>query len=114
MQPQDQAGITPGQAVAVIFVGLVAMIQLNIVLTRNPGFWWWFKPSTAPAPSVFLLMPVALFLAASTFVGVYWPIHVQPDAGRGAISGAGDLLIRHVIQKHVLHCVFHLYLWRCP
>lgn len=90
IQPEDQESITPGQAVAVVFMGLVAIIQLNIVLTRTPSFWWWFTPSTAPRPSIFLLLPVALFLMASTFVGVYWPIRIQPDGGRGAITGAGN------------------------
>ena len=36
-----------------------------------------------------LLLPVACFLLAATFIAVYWPLEVEPDQGRGAMDGAG-------------------------
>lgn len=38
-----------------------------------------------------LMLPVAGFLLAATFVAVYWPLEIEPDQGRGAMDGAGEL-----------------------
>ncbi|KAK9819692.1 hypothetical protein WJX72_001191 [[Myrmecia] bisecta] len=88
-EPESSTASTSGQLVAIIFLALSALIQLNIILTRNPGFWWEFKRSTAPRPSIILVIPVVLFLLASTFIAVYWPRNIKPDGGRGSMEGAG-------------------------
>ncbi|KAK9817909.1 hypothetical protein WJX72_004165 [[Myrmecia] bisecta] len=88
VEPADTTTNTSGEMVAVIFLGLSVFIQLNIILTRNPGFWWRFSRSTAPRPSFYLLAPVAFFLTASTFIAVYWPRSLKPDGGRGSMEGA--------------------------
>lgn len=62
-------------------------VQLNIISTRNPSFWWHFSPTTAPAPAALLVVPVFLFLLAATFVAVYWPPRVKPDGGLGFMDG---------------------------
>ena len=51
-----------------------------------------FGAKTAPAPSLWLLAPVAAFCVAATFVAVYWPRRIQPDGGRGSLEGAGASL----------------------
>lgn len=84
---------TPGQVVAVMYLGLTLLIQLNLLTTRNPSFWWRLTKGTAPRPSLVLLLPVLLFLLGATFIAVYWPAHVQPDAGRGNLDGAGWAII---------------------
>lgn len=77
------------QVVAVLFLALMVIIQLNIFATRTPSLWWRFTDSTAPRPSIYLMIPVGAVLLASTFIAVYWPEAVQPDGGRGALIGAG-------------------------
>ena len=72
-----------------MYFALTAFIQLDILLTRNPGFWFHFGPRTAPRPSLALIAPVAVFLLGSTFIAVYWPLSVQPDGGAAALQGAG-------------------------
>ena len=67
----------------------MGLLQLSLLLTRNPSFWWYFSKKTAPRPSVFLIVPIAMFCLAGTFVAVYWPRNLQPDGGRGVIDGAG-------------------------
>ena len=71
------------QEVACVFVVLCALLQLNLLSTRNPNVWWWFSKSSGPPPSILLLVLMAVFLLAATFVGVYWPPNVRPDGGRG-------------------------------
>ncbi|KAK9806555.1 hypothetical protein WJX73_000387 [Symbiochloris irregularis] len=80
---------TPGEVVSVVFVLLIVVLQLNIILSRNHSFWWYFSSKTAPRPSFIMLAPVAVFIVAATFIAVYWPLHVQPDGGRGDFAGAG-------------------------
>ena len=77
------------QVNAVLFLHLVILLQLSIVLARNPSFWWRFARTSAPSPSLWLLVPIALFSVGATFVAAYWPIDVQPDGGRGELQGAG-------------------------
>ena len=77
------------QVVAVLFLALMIIIQLNIFATRTPSLWWRYTESTAPRPSVYLMIPVGAVLLASTFIAVYWPEAVQPDGGRGVLIGAG-------------------------
>lgn len=72
-----------------VFMVLTAMIQLNIISTRNPSFWWNFSKKSAPRPSLLLLTPVVTLLIAATFVAVYWPASLKPDGGRGEMAGAG-------------------------
>lgn len=36
------------QVVAVMYLTLTALIQLNLIATRNPSFWWRFSTKTAP------------------------------------------------------------------
>ena len=79
------------QVNAVLFLHLMILLQLSIVLARNPSFWCRFTKSTAPVPSPWLAVPMAVFLLGATFVAVYWPINVQPDGGRGELQGAGGL-----------------------
>ena len=75
--------------VTVVFVLLIVILQLNIILSRNHSFWWFFSDRTAPRPSLIMLTPVFVFMLAATFISVYWPLHVQPDGGRGDFRGAG-------------------------
>jgi H+-transporting ATPase len=90
ISPQDPpSNVTSGPEVAVIFMVLTAIIQLQIISTRNPSFWWHFSKKTAPRPSLLLLAPVITLLTAATFVAVYWPARVKPDGGRGSMEGAG-------------------------
>ena len=56
------------QVVAVLYIALTIIIQLNIIATRNPSIFWWFSKKTAPPPSWKLAVPVALFLVAATFI----------------------------------------------
>lgn len=56
------------QVVAVIFLALTIITQLNIISTRNPSFWWYFSKKTAPPPSLKLALPVSMLLLASTFI----------------------------------------------
>lgn len=54
------------------------------------------------------MVPVMLFLLGATFIAVYWPARVQPDAGRGNLDGAGDLNIsayRIVLSRSAYHTV---------
>ena len=76
------------QVVAVLFLALMSLLQLSLLLTRNPSFWWFFSKKTAPRPSLFLLAPITAFCIAATFVAVYWPRDLQPDGGRGVLDGA--------------------------
>jgi hypothetical protein len=76
-----------------MFLALVALGQLNILLTRNPTFFWRFGPKSAPRPSAILLLPMIGFLVIATFVAVYWPNHVAPDGGLGNMEGAGAYLV---------------------
>jgi H+-transporting ATPase len=85
---EDRANV-PGKVVAVMYLTLTALIQLNLIATRNPSFWWRFSKKTAPRPSLLLLLPVACFLLGATLIAVYWPLNVRPDGGRGAMDGAG-------------------------
>ena len=78
------------QVVAVLFLALMIITQLNIFATRTPSLWWKFTDSTAPRPSVYLMVPVGGVLLAATFVAVYWPEEIQPDGGRGVLIGAGE------------------------
>lgn len=73
-----------------MYLALTALIQLNLLTTRNPSFWWRFGKHTAPRPSLILMAPVAAFLLAATFIAVYWPERIEPDAGRGSMDGAGE------------------------
>ena len=73
-----------------MFVVLCALLQLNLLSTRNPDIWWWFSKKGAPAPSLGLVGLMTIFLLVATFVGVYWPSHVRPDGGRGWMEGAGQ------------------------
>ena len=73
-----------------LFLALMIIIQLNIFATRTPSLWWRFSDSTAPRPSVYLVIPVGAVLCVATFIAVYWPEQVQPDGGRGVLIGAGD------------------------
>ena len=75
--------------VACLFLAVLALTQLSILMTRNPSFWWRFGPKTAPPPSLWLVIPVLTFCAASTIIAVYWPRSLQPDGGRGSLEGAG-------------------------
>ncbi|KAK9833891.1 hypothetical protein WJX74_009082 [Apatococcus lobatus] len=88
--PADQLApeLTDGAVVAIVFLGLMGLLQLSLLLTRNPSFWWYFSKKTAPRPSIFLVVPIAAFCLAGTFVAVYWPRDLQPDGGRGVIDGA--------------------------
>ena len=56
------------QVVAVIYIALTVIVQMNIFATRNTSIWWWFGPRTAPPPSWLLAIPVALFLVGATFI----------------------------------------------
>lgn len=87
--PCQQLTLSALQVVSVMFVLLIVILQLNIILSRNHSFWWDFRPTTAPRPSAVMLAPVIVFMLAATFIGVYWPLHVQPDGGRGDFQGAG-------------------------
>ena len=78
------------QVCAVVFLHLFILLQLSILLTRNPSFFWRFGKKTAPPPSLFLLLPVVVLTTAATFVAVYWPADVQPDGGRGEFEGCGE------------------------
>ena len=80
------------QVVAVLFLALMIIIQLNIFATRTPSLWWRYTEKSAPRPSMFLVVPVAAVLSVATFIAVYWPEEVQPDGGRGVLIGAGTLL----------------------
>lgn len=77
------------QEAAIIFLSLSGMVQLNIILTRNPSFWWHFSKKTAPKPSPILLVPVVCFLTASMFMSVYWNGNIKPDGKRYEFEGAG-------------------------
>ena len=77
------------QVVACLFLAVLALTQLSILMTRNPSFWWRFGSKTAPPPSLWLVIPVLTFCAASTIIAVYWPRSLQPDGGRGSLEGAG-------------------------
>ena len=80
------------QEVACVFLVLCALLQLNLLSTRNPNVWWWFNKkqgSGAPPPSLVLVFFMSIFLLAATFVAVYWPSNVRPDGGRGWMEGAG-------------------------
>ena len=112
-----------------LFLALMIIIQLNIFATRTPSLWWRFTASTAPRPSVFLMLPVGGVLVAATFVAVYWPEEVQPDGGRGVLIGAGEctLALPSWVRAHVclvwdtqsclvIHkapCVSQACLWFC-
>lgn len=87
----DNSGpfITDGQVVAVIYIALTIIIQMNIIATRNPSFWFYFSKQTAPPPSWKLAVPISLFLLGSTFIAVYWPATVKPDGGKGFMDGIG-------------------------
>ena len=87
------------QVVAVLFLALMIIIQLNIFATRTPSLWWRFTDKTAPRPSIYLMIPVAAVLLVSTFIAVYWPEAVQPDGGRGVLIGAG-VHLREIAPPH--------------
>lgn len=98
------------QEVACVFLVLCALLQLNILSTRNPNVWWWFNKkqgSGAPPPSLVLVFFMSIFLLAATFVAVYWPSNVRPDGGRGWMEGAGTFptpLPSCPRVSHVVHC----------
>ena len=81
------------QVVALMFLALMILIQLNIFATRNPGLFWRFSNKTAPRPSLLLVAAVACVLFPATLIAVYWPEGVQPDGGRGVLIGAGVTLL---------------------
>lgn len=85
----DQPIITNGQTIACMYLGLTCFIQLSIMLTRNPSFWWHFSKKSAPRPSMALVVPVVAFILAAVFMAVYWPLSVQPDGGLAVMQGAG-------------------------
>ncbi|KAI3423925.1 hypothetical protein D9Q98_009759 [Chlorella vulgaris] len=85
----DPDVLTNGQTVAVMYFGITCFIQLTILLTRNPSFWWRFSEKSAPRPSLILLTPVVAFVLGPMFVAVYWPRDVQPDGGAAVLEGAG-------------------------
>jgi H+-transporting ATPase len=85
----DQPIITNGQTIACMYLGLTCFIQLSILLTRNPSFWWHFSKKSAPRPSLVLVGPVIAFILAAVFMAVYWPLDVQPDGGLAVMQGAG-------------------------
>lgn len=87
--PNPGPGTVNPQTVSVMYLALTLFIQLQILLTRNPSFWWRFAPHSAPAPAPALVLPVLAFCVGSTFLAVYWPIGVQPDGGNAALQGAG-------------------------
>jgi hypothetical protein len=87
--PASDMNPVPGKVVAVMYLCLTALIQLNLFATRNPSFWWRFGSKSAPRPSLVLLAPVVAFLLGATFIAVYWPSNIEPDQGRGAMEGAG-------------------------
>lgn len=97
-----------------MFLALTILLQLSIVLTRNPSFWWRFGKKSAPPPSPFLIGPVFAFLLASTFIAVYWPLDVRPDGGRGDFQGAGSCYVFEMFSNAVhhdftsLHCIFRI------
>lgn len=39
-----------------MYLTLTALIQLNLIATRNPSFWWRFSKKTAPRCSVYFLL----------------------------------------------------------
>ena len=69
------------------FLANLLMLQLNIISTRNPSFWWHFSSKTAPPPALMLVVPVSVFLLGATFIAVYWPADVKPDGGLGFMEG---------------------------
>nr|AQM50087.1 P-type ATPase HA2 [Dunaliella maritima] len=87
--PPDNGVSTSGKEPALIFLSLSGMVQLNIILTRNPSFWWHFSKKSAPKPSPILLVPVTCFLGGSTFMSVYWNGNIKPDGQRYLFEGAG-------------------------
>ena len=60
--------ITDGQVVAVIYMALTIIVQLNILSTRNTSVWFWWSKKTAPPPSLKLAVPVIAFLVGATFI----------------------------------------------
>eukprot|EP00897_Mesotaenium_endlicherianum_P006539 jgi/Mesen1/5913/ME000030S05179 len=76
------------KVVAVMFLQLAVAIQLNILSTRNPLFFWYFSKRTVPRPSWLLLLPVAASCAISTFIAVYWP-HSARLGGGAQMDGIG-------------------------
>jgi H+-transporting ATPase len=105
LSPDRDSGplVTDGQVIACIYMGLTIVIQLNIISTRNPSFWWHFSSKTAPPPALMLVIPVTLFLLGATFIAVYWPAHVKPDGGLGFMQGPG--------WKVILVVWFYSLLW---
>ena len=41
-------GVFSAQVVALVYLCLTALIQLNLLATRNPSLWWRFGSGTAP------------------------------------------------------------------
>ena len=95
-----------------LFLALMIIIQLNIFATRTPSLWWRFSDSTAPRPSVYLVIPVGAVLCAATFIAVYWPEQVQPDGGRGVLIGAGDGMPAAVHATLICDIRYSLYAMR--
>ena len=75
-----------------LFMTMMGTIELNIILTRNPSFWWHFSKTAAPRPSLTLLLPVIAILIGALFMSVYWNGNIKPDGDRYVFEGAGALL----------------------
>lgn len=78
------------QEAAIILLALSGIVQMNIILTRNPSFWWHFSKDSAPRPSIILLIPVLSFLLGTTFVCVYWNKNIKPDGPVYLFEGVGE------------------------
>merc|ERR1712130_141023 len=103
--PDQNSGplVTDGKVIACVYMCLTILVQLNIISTRNPSFWWHFSSKTAPPPALMLIVPVSIFLLGATFIAVYWPAHVKPDGGLGFMEGPG--------WKAILVVWFYSLLW---
>ena len=64
--------------VAVIYMALTIIVQLNILSTRNTSVWFWWSKKTAPPPSLKLAVPVIAFLVGATFIAGETQILIAP------------------------------------
>ena len=55
MSSRVDQGVFSAQVVALVYLCLTALIQLNLLATRNPSLWWRFGSSTAPRHAPLLL-----------------------------------------------------------